>query len=120
MSVNEPPNYGTPPPPPPGGDSPYGGQPPAGEQRSMSVMSLISMIVGIVGLCCSGIFVVSIAATVLGFLGRKEVAESGGMKTGGGMALAGIILGVVGVVLGIVNWVLVATGVVDMTWNTNV
>ena len=100
------------PPPPPGqppygaqpggyGYQPYGYGPPVAAAPQTSVMAILSLVVGIIGLlaCCTFIF--SIAAVVLGFLGKKEVAESHGARSGGGMATAGLVLGIVGIVLGI-------------------
>lgn len=106
MSYNEPPGYGnqppgTPPPPPGygGGQPNWGGQQPQGT----SVLAIISLATGILGILCCTWFVFSIAAAVLGFLGKKEIDE--GKKTGRGMAMAGLILGIVGIVLGVVMWV---------------
>lgn len=106
-----PPNYGAPPPPPEYGGQPggFGGQPP-----KTSVLAIFSLVTGIVGLCCAGLLLPSIAAVVLGSMARKEIAGSGGTKRGSGLALAGLILGAIGIVLGIVNWILIATGVVDL------
>ncbi|TCI99793.1 DUF4190 domain-containing protein [Aeromicrobium sp. IC_218] len=53
------------------------------------------MILGIVGLVCC-CFLLGVPAIVLGVLARQEVAASGGRQDGGGMALAGIVLGAVG------------------------
>ncbi|MBM9460517.1 DUF4190 domain-containing protein [Nocardioides sp. zg-536] len=109
MSYNEPPNYGTPPPPPPGGgyggpEQPYGQQPGYGGQpQQTSVLAIISLVTGILGLLCCGSFVFSVAALILGFLGKKEIDE--GHKTGKGMALAGLILGAIGVVLSLI-WII--------------
>ena len=108
MSYNEPPNYGSPPPPPPGGG--YGAPQPGyggSQPQSTSVLAIVSLVTGILGILCCGWFVLSIAALVTGFLGRKEIADSQGAKKGGGLAMAGLILGAVGIVLGILNWVLV-------------
>lgn len=110
MSYNEPPNYGTPPPPPPGGygGQPYGGQPNGGQPQQTSVMAIISLVTGILGILCCTWFVFSIAAAVLGFLGKKEIDQ--GKKTGKGLAMAGLILGIAGIVLGVIVWiVLIAT-----------
>lgn len=99
--------YGAPPPPPSYGSpyQPYGYGAPTPTPQT-SVMAIISLVTGIIGLfaCCS--FVFSIAAVVLGFLGKKEIDESNGAKTGRGMAMAGLILGVVGIVLGVLYIVL--------------
>lgn len=102
MSYNEPPNYGTPPPPPGPGMPPqpgYGGQP-----QQTSVLGIISLVTGILGIFCCTWFLFSIAATVLGFLAKKEIDE--GKKTGRGMAMAGLILGIVGIVIGVVMWII--------------
>jgi len=69
-------------------------------------MALISLITGIVGVLCCGCFILSAAALILGILGKKEIADSGGLKTGAGMAQAGFILGIVGLALGVVYWIL--------------
>ncbi len=104
-------SYSSPPPPPGyGQQSPYGGAQP----QSTSVMSIISLVTGILGIfpCCTiGVF--SIAAIVLGVLGKKEIAESQGTKKGAGMAQAGLITGIVGLVLGVLYWVLVVANVIN-------
>jgi hypothetical protein len=77
----------------------------------MALISLIAGIVGILSCCC---FIPSAAALILGILGKKEIAESGGLKTGGGMAQAGLILGIVGLVLGVGYWIF------SVIWNFSV
>ena len=52
-------------------------------------------------------------AVVTGYLAKKEIAGSGGAKTGGGLAQAGFILGIVGVVLGLVLLILQVSGAVN-------
>lgn len=107
-------SYGAPPPPPssPYGGSPYGGQP----QQSTSVMSIIALVLGIIAIPGCGCFVFSIGAIVLGILGRNEVAKSGGTKKGGGMATAGLVLGVVTLLLAIVINVLYLTGALTLDY----
>jgi len=129
VSYSEPPNYGSPPPPPPGDGGGYGAPPPGGgygaqppgyggQQPKSSVLAIVSLVTGVLGILCCGWFVLSIAALITGFLGRKEIAESGGMKTGNGLAMAGLILGAIGIVLGILNWVLIlATDSFDFYYN---
>ena len=56
------------------------------------------MILGILGPLCCGIFT-AIPALILGIMARKEIDASGGSQSGRGMAIAGIILGIVGIVL---------------------
>ncbi len=54
-----------------------------------------------------------IGAVVTGFLARKQIAEWQGQLKGGGMAMAGLVLGIVSIVLAVVVWVLNLTGAVD-------
>ena len=87
------PPAGSVPPPPAGGlpPAPGGyGAPAAPEQNKKA---LWSMILGIVGLVCCGIFA-GIPALVLSSQAKKEIAASGGQQTGGGMATAGLVLGI--------------------------
>ena len=98
-----------PPPPPPGGG--YGAPGGYAQPQSTSPLAIISLVTGIIGLLCCNYFVLSIAAIVTGFIGRKQIRESGGTQKGDGMAKAGFILGIVGIVLGIIVWILYAIGV---------
>ncbi|MFZ0141341.1 MAG: DUF4190 domain-containing protein [Aeromicrobium sp.] len=59
-----------------------------------------ALILGILGPFCCGIFT-AIPALILGIVARKEIDASGGTQTGRGMAIAGIILGIVGIVISI-------------------
>jgi len=55
----------------------------------------------VLGLCCILLFftlVVPILALVFGILGRRDVRRSEGRLRGAGMALAGIVLGVLGLI----------------------
>lgn len=104
-------SYDAPPPPPnPYGQPAYGG----GQPQTTSVMSIISLVVGIIGIPLCGCFVFSIAAIVLGFLGRNEIDKSGGAKKGRGLATAGLVIGAVTLVLAILINVLVFTDVIDV------
>jgi hypothetical protein len=60
----------------------------------MAIASLICGIVGIVCfVICLGVILGPVAA-ILGYISRQRVASSGGTLAGGGLALAGLILGV--------------------------
>ena len=114
-------SYQPPQPPPPGGyGQPYAQQP-AG-RSGKAVAALVTGLAGLLTLCC-GLFVLSsIAAIVLGFMARSEIAKSGGRLQGAGMALAGIILGSVMVALFLLIMVLFATGAIEYDpsqFNTN-
>ena len=108
-------SYGAPPPPPssPYGGSPYGG---AAPQQSTSVMSIIALVLGIISIPACGCFVFSVAAIVLGILGRNEVKKSGGAKKGGGMATAGLVIGVVTLVIAVIVNVLYLTGALTLDY----
>jgi hypothetical protein len=68
-------------------------------------LAIGSLIVGIISiLCvpaCLGILL-GPAAAIMGFVSRQRVTASGGTLGGGGMALAGLILGIIGFVLSVV------------------
>ncbi len=52
-------------------------------------------------LCCG--ILLGPAAAIMGFIARNRIMQSGGAVGGGGMAMAGLILGIVGFVL----WVII-------------
>jgi len=80
-------------PPPP---APYGA--PAGygyyaQPQRTNGMAIASMVLGIIWIYWIG----SILALVFGYIAKKQISESRGTQTGGGMATAGIVLGWVGI-----------------------
>lgn len=82
---------------------PYGYPPPP---RRTNAMAVASMIVGILWLYWIG----SILALVFGYVARSQIRRSG--EGGGGMAMAGIVLGWVGVGVLIVLLIFVAASTV--------
>lgn len=88
----------TPPPPPPG---PGGYAAPQSNQKA-----LWSLILGILGIVCCGLFA-GIPAIVLGGSATKEIAAAGGAQTGEAMAKAGLILGWISVGLSVLGLLLV-------------
>lgn len=80
-----------------------------GAAQQQNQKAMWSMILGILGLVCCGIFT-AIPALILGNMAKQEIAASGGRQSGQGMAQAGFIMGIVGIVLsvlGIVVWVVI-------------
>jgi hypothetical protein len=68
-------------------------------------LAIASLIVGIVGVVCFFIclgVILGPTAAIMGFVSRQRIASSGGMLGGGGMAMAGLILGVVGFVVSVI------------------
>lgn len=77
------------------GFGPQGYGPPRNEGAAIA-----AMVTGIVGVVFCGI-VLGVVALVLGITSRGKIQKSNGQLTGGGMALAGIILGAFDIVAGI-------------------
>ena len=69
---------------------PPGAPPPMPKTSGMAIASLVCGIVWVYG-------VTSVLAIVFGAIARKNIRESNGWVTGGGMATAGLVLGIVGV-----------------------
>jgi Domain of unknown function (DUF4190) len=86
--------------PPPG----YGQPLPVGQ--TTNGLAIASLVLGIVWVFGLG----SILAVIFGFVGRKQIRQSGGRQSGGGMAIAGIVLGFVGVV-GLILWIVLVIAV---------
>ncbi len=107
-------SYSDPPPPPPqygAPQPPYGGQP-AGT-NSKAVWSLV---LGILGLVCCGIFT-GIPAMILASKAKKENAVTG--QGGTGMATAGFVLGIVSIAFSILGIILFATGAMTFEGSFN-
>jgi hypothetical protein len=75
-----------------------------------------SLVLGILGLVCCGIFA-GIPAIILGNMAKKEIATSG--EGGGGMATAGLVLGIIACVWGVIYLILVATGNFSFDFSTD-
>jgi hypothetical protein len=73
-------------------------------------LATTSLVMGILAILFNLIFIPSILAIVFGIKSRKQIAATG--EGGAGMALAGLILGIVGAVLylAVVVLVFVAAG----------
>ncbi len=64
----------------------------------LSIMSIISLTMGILGFTLLPFFG-SIIAIVTGHLAKKEISDASGRMTGGAFATAGLILGYLAIVL---------------------
>ena len=79
------------------------------ETNKMALISLISGILGVVfgliALCVACLAPISlllgIAGAVTGYLGKKQIDDSGGVEGNRKMAAGGMVLGIVGVVLSV-------------------
>lgn len=72
----------------------------------VSGMAIASLVCGLAGLLCFGI-VLAPTAFGLGLAARRSIRSSNGWRTGDGMAIAGIVLGIIGTILAIVTMVYV-------------
>ena len=99
-----PPTYGQPPEGPPYGQQQYGQQQwgaPGGSGPKRNGLGIAALVLGLLAVVTSftlvGGIVLGLAAIVLGVLGRGRAKR--GEADNGGMAIAGIVLGVIGVLL---------------------
>jgi hypothetical protein len=71
-------------------------------------LAIGSLIVGILGLVCSvvclGVLLGPVAA-IMGFMSRQRITASGGALSGGGLAIAGLVLGILAFVIS-AGWLL--------------
>ena len=105
-SAPPPPSYGAPPPPsygqypgsypPPPQASPYGGYapPPSAPQNGLGIASLVTAIIAL--LTVVGGVVLGVVAVILGFMGWGKAKR--GQATNGGVAVAGIVLGLLSII----------------------
>ncbi len=81
----------------------YNQSTPQGQTNTMAVISLIAGILGVItlllALCLPCMllisFILGALATILGFLAKKHIDESQGVETGRGLALGGLITGLI-------------------------
>ena len=92
-----------------------------GAAPKRSGMAVAGLVLGIIGVipCFWGCLIFSILGVVFGQLGKRDIAQSGGMKTGEGAAKWAVILGIIGIVLGVLYWILYASGVIDVDYSGN-
>jgi uncharacterized membrane protein len=84
-------------------------------------MAVAGLVLGIIGVipCFWGCLIFSILGVVFGQLGKKDIRDAAGAKTGEGAAKWAVILGIVGIVLGVLYWILVATDVINIDYSGN-
>ena len=75
-------------------------------QSSTSTLSIVSLIFGILGLFLFG----SVIAIICGHIARSKIKDSGGLISGDGMALTGLILGYIAIVLWLL-WIFFIGGI---------
>ena len=93
-----PPGYGT-----PQGYQPYGFQP-VGQQTPTSGMAIASLVCSLAGILICGI--PAVLGVIFGFVGLSQTKD--GARRGRGMAIAGLVVGIIVVLLWGALWVAVA------------
>jgi hypothetical protein len=103
---NQPPFYPAAGPPGYGQVAPGYGYPPSPKTNSLAVTAMVVSIAGVVSVVCAFCFFLlailplggGVTGTILGFVARRQIRERG--EQGDGMALTGIIVGLVAAALG--------------------
>lgn len=85
--------------PPPGFPSPY----PTPRSSGTNGMAIASFVLGLVWLWGVG----GVLAVVFGVIAKRQIDESGGTQSGRGLAIAGIVLGVVGLASAVIVTILI-------------
>lgn len=78
--------------------------PPAGAGQDQT-MAIVSLVLGVLSIFCCG-FLTGIPAAIIGFMHKNKVDANPNQFGGRGLALAGIITGVIGTILGIIGVIL--------------
>jgi len=87
------------PPPQPAAGQPVMAQ--AGAVQKTNSLAIVSLVLGIVSFLINPVFLISIAAVIVGFIANNQISKNPGFK-GKGLAMGGIILGILSVILTIV------------------
>jgi hypothetical protein len=114
-------SYGDPPPPPPPPSYGAPGAPVPGAASGRSGMALAGFILGIIGVipCFWGCLVIQILAIVFGQLGKRDIAQSGGLKTNAGQARWAVILGIIGLVGCAIYYALYIGGTINYNFSSD-
>ena len=75
-----------------------------------AVISLVTSLVGLV--CCLGI-ITGPVAIYFGSAAQKEISASGGAQSGGGLAKAGLIIGIIEAILWILGVLMFMGGILS-------
>jgi hypothetical protein len=78
-------------------------------------MAIASLICSLAGVLCG---VTAILGVIFGFVARSQIKRSQGMQSGGGLALAGIIVGLI-ICAGIVAWIVLVAAFGTFSTSTN-
>lgn len=85
---------------------------PAASAAPKRLLSILSLVAGLISLLCCGGLLFGAAGIILGVVARKREPE------GKGLALAGIITGAIGAVTGTIAVVLLSAGMISLPWTS--
>lgn len=85
-------------------------QPPVAGGSVNQTLPIISLVLGILSLCCYVSPLTGLGALITGYLGMKNANNDPQNYGGKGLAIAGMILGGIFLLLGIVYWILIFLG----------
>ena len=87
-----------------GANAPFQSPPVSGQNKTLPIISLI---LGIVSLCCYVSPLTGIAALITGFLGMKNANSDPTQYGGKGLAIAGMVLGALFFLIGMAYWIFI-------------
>jgi len=87
-----------------GQNAPYQ-QPPQAPQGLNQTLPIVSLVFGILSVCCYISPITGIVALITGFMGMKNVNNNPMQFGGKGLAIAGMICGGVFLLLGLLYWI---------------
>ena len=79
--------------------------PPAGAGGENKTLAIISLVLGILSVCCYVAPLTGLAALITGFMANKKATQDPQNYGGKGLALAGMICGGVFFLLGVAYWI---------------
>lgn len=85
-------------------------QPPVAGGSVNQTLPIVSLVLGILSLCCYVSPLTGIAAVITGYLGMKNANNDPQNYGGKGLAIAGMIIGGIFLLIGIVYWILIFLG----------
>jgi hypothetical protein len=81
--------------------------PPAGVGGQNKTLPIVSLVLGILSVCCYVSPIMGIAALITGWLGLKNIKSDPHTYGGKGLAMAGMIMGGLFFIVGIVYWIFI-------------
>jgi hypothetical protein len=89
-------------------------QPAGAESGQNQTLAIVSLVLGILSIpCCTGV-IFGIGAAVTGFLAKKKADENPALYGGKGLALTGMIIGIITTLIGLITNLLALIGLIPI------